>query len=106
MTHPNRSAAPLAQFRSLIRRHVAAALSLSALAVIVACQDALLPTEPTIEHAVRFDTSVGGATVVTDRLDYPPGDTVTITGAGWQPGETVSFVLNEDPAPNHALYSW
>jgi hypothetical protein len=31
----------------------------------------------------------GFATVKTDAADYPPGSTVTITGSGWQPGETV-----------------
>src|SRR6478735_4982352 len=28
-------------------------------------------------------------TVTTDFQDYPPGSTVTITGAGWTPGEQV-----------------
>lgn len=37
------------------------------------------------------------AVVATDKDDYPPGETVTITGAGWQPGETVSLTLHEDP---------
>jgi hypothetical protein len=30
-------------------------------------------------------------TVVTDKTDYPPGDTVHITGGGWQPGESVKL---------------
>jgi Bacterial Ig-like domain (group 3)/Galactose oxidase, central domain len=37
------------------------------------------------------------ATVTTDKFDYPPGRTVTITGAGWQPGESVVMVLHEEP---------
>ena len=37
------------------------------------------------------------ATVTTDKFDYPPGNTVTITGAGWQPGESVVMVLHEEP---------
>ncbi len=37
------------------------------------------------------------ASVTTDRFDYPPGRIVTITGTGWQPGETVSLVLHEEP---------
>jgi hypothetical protein len=37
------------------------------------------------------------ATVTTDKFDYPPGHTVTITGAGWQPNETVWMVLHEEP---------
>ena len=36
-------------------------------------------------------------TVTTDKVEYIPGERVTITGKGWQPGETVSIVLREDP---------
>src|SRR5438094_3259468 len=39
----------------------------------------------------------GFATVKTDEADYPPGTTVNITGAGWQPGETVTITLVESP---------
>jgi len=82
-------------------------LTVAFFALAAACSD-VLPTapEPVSNIGLRLDTSVGGATVTTDRLDYPPGDTVTITGTGWQPGETVSFLLNEDPEPTHALYNW
>src|SRR5688572_30569460 len=37
------------------------------------------------------------AIVLTDRPDYHPGDTVVITGSGWQPGETVLLDLDEVP---------
>ncbi len=37
------------------------------------------------------------ATVTTDKLDYRPGQTATISGAGWQPGEYVNIILHEDP---------
>src|SRR5687767_12912282 len=37
------------------------------------------------------------ATVMTDKRDYYPGDTVEITGSGWQPGETVTIVFDEIP---------
>src|SRR5437899_10000216 len=37
------------------------------------------------------------ATVATDKADYAPGETVIITGSGWEPGETVVLVLHEDP---------
>src|SRR5439155_2015847 len=33
----------------------------------------------------------GTGTVKTDKDDYPPCQTVTITGIGWQPGETVTL---------------
>jgi len=37
-----------------------------------------------------------GAVVLTDKEDYQPFETVVITGTGWQPGETVELVLQED----------
>ena len=39
----------------------------------------------------------GFATVKTDKADYTVGQTVTITGSGWQPGETVDVLLQEVP---------
>ena len=39
----------------------------------------------------------GFATVKTDKNDYAPGEVVTITGSGWQPGETVALTLIESP---------
>src|SRR3989442_412090 len=43
------------------------------------------------------------ATVATDKPDYAPGQTVVITGSGWEPGETVNLVLYEDPAVDPPL---
>ena len=37
------------------------------------------------------------ATVRTDQDDYMPGQTVTITGSGWKPGEQVTITLVESP---------
>jgi hypothetical protein len=37
------------------------------------------------------------ATVMTDKADYAPGTIVTITGSGWQPGETVTLQFVESP---------
>jgi Galactose oxidase, central domain len=39
----------------------------------------------------------GFATVTTDKADYAPGDTVNISGSGWQPGEVVQMSLVEVP---------
>jgi len=39
----------------------------------------------------------GFAWVNTDKADYAPGDLVTITGGGWNPGETVTLSLLEAP---------
>ncbi len=45
------------------------------------------------------------ATVATQYPDYAPGQTVVISGSGWQPGETVAIMLHEDPTmcPNRQL---
>ena len=47
------------------------------------------------------------ATVTTNKYHYTPGETVIITGTGWQPGETVLMVLHEEPFthPDIALSS-
>lgn len=37
------------------------------------------------------------ATVMTDQADYAPGTIVTVTGSGWQPGETVTLSFVESP---------
>src|SRR5438874_1477397 len=42
-------------------------------------------------------TYARAATVATDQPDYHPGQMVTITGSGWEPGETVDMILHEDP---------
>src|SRR5687768_2826194 len=50
----------------------------------------------------------GQATVVTDKEDYLPGDTLVITGTGWQPGEVVQLHLVESPSLctlGHNLYA-
>src|SRR5437899_584713 len=36
------------------------------------------------------------ASVKTDKPDYSPGETVTFTGSGWEPGEVVTQLLHED----------
>jgi Galactose oxidase, central domain len=38
------------------------------------------------------------ATIKTDKDDYAPGELAVITGAGWQPGEEVTLLFQEDPA--------
>ena len=48
-------------------------------------------------NALNSSEAYGFATVQTDQGDYPPGTTVTITGSGWQPGETVKLQLVESP---------
>jgi hypothetical protein len=38
------------------------------------------------------------ATVTTDKIDYSPGQTVNITGSGWQPNETITLSFRERPS--------
>jgi hypothetical protein len=58
-----------------------------------------LPSAPMVAHfSVGSGGDGTGPTVTTDKLDYQPGDTVTISGSGWWAGETVELLLEEDPA--------
>ena len=63
--------------------------------------DAIGQTGTTVGGQVVMLTSPGGnsggAIVWTDLDDYAPGTTVIMSGSGWQPGETVSLTLHEDP---------
>lgn len=49
----------------------------------------------------------GFATIKTDADDYPPGTQVFMTGAGWEPGDSVNLTLHEtgipDPDPDIIL---
>ena len=42
------------------------------------------------------------ATIKTDKDDYAPGELAVITGSGWQPGEEVTLLFQEDPAVHEA----
>ena len=49
--------------------------------------------------AQTTDTSGSTAaapTIQSDKDDYAPGELVTLTGSGWQPGETVNIKVNDD----------
>src|SRR5215211_1694157 len=35
-------------------------------------------------------------TIQSDKADYAPGETVTLTGSNWQPGESVHIYVNDD----------
>ena len=37
--------------------------------------------------------------IASDRIDYAPGDTVILTGTGWQAGEAVSIYVSNDSEP-------
>ena len=102
-------------------------LPLVLLSFAVACADTLMepetagltgsdPSSPTATEVTQpaaptagahFNLTSGGdgvgPTVTTDRPDYQPGDTVTISGSGWLAGETVELLLEEDPATHDPL---
>src|SRR5438132_7793137 len=51
-----------------------------------------------IVGGARAMTDGAGAppTITSDQADYSPGSTVTLTGAYWQPGESVHLFVNDD----------
>src|SRR5262249_12476347 len=57
----------------------------------------LLPTLLILCCCLVLPAAAFAATVSTDKADYAPGETVQITGTGWQPGEVVSVLLHEVP---------
>ncbi|HEX6615843.1 MAG TPA: PxKF domain-containing protein [Gemmatimonadales bacterium] len=72
----------------------------------VACGDQ--PTAPDREPtpgpgkvALATATSEDGLSIVTDKDDYAPGDTVWFTGAGWAAGDTLDIVLTDDTQDVH-----
>ena len=55
-------------------------------------------TESRVAKAMSSTAApANAATVTTQYPDYAPGETVVITGSGWEPGETVVLTLHEDP---------
>ncbi|MGX7666118.1 HYR domain-containing protein [Flavobacterium pedocola] len=61
---------------------------------------------PSVKKKISFRKS--SASIVSDRPDYQPGDTLRLYGSGWQPGETVQLHFDETPTvcPNgHNRYT-
>src|SRR5215212_4312846 len=58
----------------------------------------LLLAVPAIAFAqdVTGSTTLAAPTISSDKADYAPGELVTLTGGGWQPGESVNIVVNDD----------
>ncbi|HXU09427.1 MAG TPA: kelch repeat-containing protein, partial [Blastocatellia bacterium] len=50
----------------------------------------------TLKSVVILSSST--ATVTTDKTDYAPGETIVISGSGWQAEETVTLTLHRDNA--------
>ena len=58
----------------------------------------LLPSSATADVFGSLDPAVlqSGAAVTTDKADYEPGAPVVLTGSGWQVGESIDIVVNDD----------
>jgi len=54
--------------------------------------------------SLHLGTNIFDADVQTNKSDYYPGETVIITGSGWQPGEnvTLTIVESDNDAPWHS----
>lgn len=50
---------------------------------------------PSAPQASASPSSGTAPTIVSDLADYPPGGKVTLTGSGWQLGESVTIVVND-----------
>lgn len=75
-------------------------LAFVAVAFTVTCGDQEMPTEPARGPSASMQLSASdsaGPTIVTDKEDYVPNETVAMIGSGWEPGETVALTLTEDP---------
>jgi LPXTG-motif cell wall-anchored protein len=61
-----------------------------------AAADGTATPTPSAEPTTAVPTATAsGPTITSDLTDYPPGGTVTLTGAGWKPGEAVTVVVND-----------
>ena len=59
-------------------------------------------------HIPQFSQSSmtpSGATFTTDKDDYLPGETVNVSGSGWQPSDVLDIHLTVDPE-THAAVDW
>ena len=83
-------------------RGTSLAVAVTALAIFaLGCGDGLLAPTESVQApsalAVGVDPATG-AKIETNKDDYPPGDTVRITGSGWAVNEVVVLFVTEDPS--------
>src|SRR6266545_2526074 len=83
-----------------------------ALLFAVSCQkdankNLMGPAPKGTAHIPNFVTvqSTSGASFTTDKDDYAPGETVNLSGAGWQANDVLDILLDETPR-NHDPVSW
>ena len=75
--------APSSRRRGFLSKSLFMAVQAAMLASLVMVAPALAGPSPT------------GATIASDKADYAPGETVTLTGTGWASGEAVRIVVND-----------
>lgn len=66
------------------------------LAVVVPGASGIAASGP-MAHAAFIVPDSSRVVVTTDKTDYAPGETVTVTGSGWLPNEAVLIVIHEEP---------
>jgi MBG domain/Bacterial Ig-like domain (group 3) len=57
---------------------------------------AMLLAIPAVAAFAQDTGTPPAPTIQSDKADYGPGEFVTLTGSGWQPGESVNIVVNDD----------
>src|SRR5215469_17253007 len=50
---------------------------------------------PAVAMFAQPAAATGTPTIVSDQADYPPGATVTLTGANWQGDSSVTIFVND-----------
>ena len=60
------------------------------------CAVSALMASSVAAGAMPVDSVATGPSITSDKEDYAPGERVTLTGSGWQPGETVHINVNDD----------
>jgi hypothetical protein len=94
-----------------MRRTYLAAVLGAALALVAGCSEdlptAVKQVNKSPAHVPSFATvqSTLGATFTTDKDDYSPGETLRLSGSGWQAGDVLDIHLDETPQ-NHAPVDW
>ncbi|MCX6096871.1 MAG: hypothetical protein NT125_09255, partial [Candidatus Bipolaricaulota bacterium] len=74
-----------------------------ALMVLLVCAGLTVAACPCSKSQVVAEPPVAaqaGPSIGTDKADYAPGETVTITGTGWHPGEVIAMLIHQDPERN------
>jgi hypothetical protein len=71
--------------------------SISSMSKSTLAGDDVLRTESSGGAALSSASSANDPTLTTDKPDYQPGDTVTFSGVGWMPGDTLTITVHEDP---------